>query len=400
MARPRSAAHPFQALYLLHYGFVWHAVRRFGVVPALTDDAVQDTFIAAYRRWGELAMPSAKAWLYGIARRVASNYRRADHRATRKRGALATAMSVAPPTTAPPEVVIHLDRFLEALAPVDRELFVLSEIEGMSGPEAANALELNVSTTYSRVQSLRRRFRESFADGDVVVQAARDQRPRATAHGWAILLPKLGIATTSAVKAAPILAWGLVAKVSAVAMPIAMAIGLSVTRSERAPVDVPVVAAAIEPVAAAAPAPAIVAVARPSIAAPEPVVLPATAPLEPTKPTVRAPARAPVAPAVPSLGRDNQLVRDASDRLRDGDAAGALALTDAHAREFPESGLADARAALRIEALCTQGKTAQARGEARMFARDHASSPVLARVERSCAGASVESADVGQATDR
>lgn len=396
MARPRSAAHPFQALYRRHYGFVWHAVRRFGVVPALTDDAVQDTFIAAYRRWDELAMPSAKAWLYGIARRVASNYRRADHRASRKRGALAVATTVTQTPATPPDVVLHLERFLDALPPVDRELFVLSEIEGMSGPEAANALELNVSTTYSRVQSLRRRFRESFADGDVVVRAAREERPRATAHGWALLVPQLGLATTSAT-AAPLLAWGLVAKVSAVALPVAMAIGLSVTRSERAP-QVPGAAPAIAEVAPPAPVPVVIASAQPTIAAPQAVPVPVVAPVQ--RPEVRSPTRAAATPVVPSLGRDNQLVRDASDRLRDGDAEGALAITDTHAREFPKSALADARAALRIEALCALGKTAQARGEARVLSVAHGNSPVLARVERSCAGASVESSDAGQATDR
>ncbi len=399
MARPRSAAHPFQALYRRHYGFVWHTVRRFGVVPALTDDAVQDTFIAAYRRWGELAMPSAKSWLYGIARRVASNYRRADHRATRKRGALAVATSVAPPVAAPPEVVVHLDRFLEGLPAVDRELFVLSEIEGMSGPEAANALELNVSTTYSRVQSLRRRFRESFADGDDVVRAAREQRPRATAHGWALLLPHLGVASTAA-KAAPLLAWGLVAKMSAVALPVAVAVGLSVTRSQPAP-TAPVTRAAIDASSAEAPAPR---VAPRPVAVVAPAALPPAAPapaFEPPAPAkVQSPVRTPTTPAAASLDRDNQLVRDAGDRLRDGDAAAALAITDAHAREFPKSALADARTALRIEALCALGKTAQAKGEARLFAREHASSLVLARIERSCAGTSVESDAAGQAKDR
>jgi len=420
MARSRPPAkHPFQALYRRHYGFVWHAVRRFGVVPALTDDAVQDTFITAYRRFDELALPSAKAWLYGIARRVASNYRRADHRSARKRSALALATASTPPTAPPPELVIVLERFLDGLAPVDRELFVLSEIEGMSGPEAASALALNVSTTYSRVQSLRRRFRESLAESDprAVVRAARDDRPRATAQGWALLLPELsgpaGLGLATVTKAAPLVAWGTIAKVAALALPVAVAIGLGVTRAESAPpakgasaateprADPPAElaardAAASSPAIAAAPvaaSPAPVA-ASPAIVAPPPAHAPAPAPM--AKPRAQGVART----EPPSLARDNQLIVDARDRLHDGDAAGALATTDAHAREFPTSPLADARTALRIEALCALGKAAQARGEAQVFARAHPSSLVLARIERSCAFTPVDSPAAGQAMDR
>jgi RNA polymerase sigma factor (sigma-70 family) len=402
MARARPPdTKPFQALYRRHYGFVWHAVRRFGVVPALTDDAVQDTFITAYRRFDEMAMPSAKAWLYGIARRVASNYRRADHRSARKRSALALAVASTPSKAAPPELVIVLERFLDSLAPVDRELFVLSEIEGMSGPEAASALALNVSTTYSRVQSLRRRFRESLAEADprVVVRAARDERPRATAHGWALLLPELGLAT--ATKVAPLVAWGTIAKVAALALPVAVAVGLGVTRAERAP-GPQAERAAIEPRADAAiesgaRATSALAIAS-AVPAPTPVIdVTEPAPVQTAKPR---PREARAVPDAPSLERHNQLLLDAADRLREGDAAAALAITDAHAREFPKSALADARAALRIEALCAQENVAQARGEAHLFVRAHPSSPVLARVERSCAGELVESPAAGQAIDR
>ena len=396
MARSRPAAtQPFQALYRRHYGFVWQAVRRFGVVPALTDDAVQDTFITAYRRFDEMAMPSAKAWLYGIARRVASNYRRADHRASRKRSALA--LTTVPASVPRPEAVIVLERFLESLTPIDRELFVLSEIEGMSGPEAASALALNVSTTYSRVQSLRRRFRESLVESDPreVVRAAKDDRPRATAQGWARLLPELGLA--SATKAAPLALWGTIAKVAALALPVAVAVGLGVTRSEAAPrpASAPAV---IESSARSAAEPAVVATPASAVAAaaPVPAALVEPLPVPTAKPRAREPERA----DAPSLSRHNQLIRDASEQLRNGDAAAALATTDVHAREFPDSAIADARTALRIEALCALGNTSQARGEARVFAREHASSVVVARIERSCVGTLVESSPSGQANGR
>ena len=45
----------FRALYETEYGFVWSAVRRFGVPTPLLEDAVQDTFIVAYRRRSSFA---------------------------------------------------------------------------------------------------------------------------------------------------------------------------------------------------------------------------------------------------------------------------------------------------------------------------------------------------------
>ena len=73
---PRSSTpREFRAFYRDHYGFVWAAVRRFGVPPAWVDDATQDAFVVAYRRHAELR-GSPRPWLYGIAFRVVSDYRR------------------------------------------------------------------------------------------------------------------------------------------------------------------------------------------------------------------------------------------------------------------------------------------------------------------------------------
>jgi RNA polymerase sigma-70 factor (ECF subfamily) len=364
-SRPASPPHPFQALYRLHYGFVWHAVHRFGVEPPLTDDAVQDTFVAAYRRFDEIAIPSAKSWLYGVARRVASNYRRADHRSERKRSAIAIAN--ASPSAQRPELLVELDRFLASLSAEDRELFMLSEIEGMSGPEAAQALTLNLSTTYSRVQSLRKRFRARLGEASPreVRRAARAERPRATAQGWALLWTKLGVATAR--KASPVVGVGVVTKLAAL---------------EHAPA---IAAASLgEPAAVRreAPTPAPTLPARHSLAS-------ASSALVPLPPAAASPTPA-------SLARQNQMLVDAAGHLRDGASEEALAIVDQHAAEFPDGPLADARTALRIEALCMAGKTAQARGEARVFLRAHPRSLVRARIERSCVGTVVDSEANGQ----
>ncbi len=404
--RPAAATPTMEGLYRAHYGFVWQAVRRFGVVPALTDDAVQDTFVTAFRRFDELAPPTAKAWLYGIARRVASNYRRADFRAVRRRAALAASTGKPTDTAASPEIVIVFDRFLRSLDPVDRELFVLSEIEGMTGPEAANALSLNTSTTYSRVQVLRRRFHEACIGREpvAVVAAVREQRPRATSHGWALLLPELGLpaasgATTLGTTTLGVTVFGKAAAIAFGVTVVAAAATVTirpaaaphgVATTEARPIDAPT------DVSSSAVAPA----SLPAPSAPPAIAVPGNAPaLAHARPSRAAPET--TSPrAATSIERDNQRMLDAKDALAAGDAAGALAITEEHGREFPRSALADARSALRIEALCALGKREQARGEARVFADARPGSPVTARIERSCAGPFVESPDPGQAQGR
>lgn len=399
--RPTTATRSIERLYRAHYGFVWQAVRRFGVVPPQTDDAVQDTFITAYRRYDEHAMPSAKAWLYGIARRIASNYRRADFRRVRRHAAVATSVSDPGERPASPEMIVVFDRFLAGLDPVDRELFVLSEIEGMTGPEAAHALALNTSTTYSRVQSLRRRFREAVAGREphAVIAVVRDEQPRATAQGWALLLPELGVraATTATVgstfvKAASV-AFGITIGATAASV---MQPAAPTPSSSRAIAEL-VAAPATDDVDRRG-ANVIEAASLPAIAPVEPAIAtPSVTPARASSPTVTRPAE----PArSDSIDRDTRLVEQAMAQLHAGAADEALATTVQHAREFPKSALADARSALRIEALCALDKGEQARGEARILLRDHPRSPVRARIERSCAAAIVDSSATGQSQPR
>ena len=67
----------FTRMFRAHYCFVRSVLRRFGVQPSALDDVTQEVFMTVYRRWGSLHAPGLeRSWLYGIARRHASNYRR------------------------------------------------------------------------------------------------------------------------------------------------------------------------------------------------------------------------------------------------------------------------------------------------------------------------------------
>lgn len=157
------------SLYRAHAGFVWRVVRRMGVPEAVAEDVVQEVFLVARRRLPDYEGRGAPtSWLYGIARGVTANYRRGQARAERRLRVVTGPRPAATPS--PEDVVGHADavalveRFLAGLDPDQREVFVLVDVEGLSGPEVAEALGLNLNVAYSRLRLARRKLRRFIAE--------------------------------------------------------------------------------------------------------------------------------------------------------------------------------------------------------------------------------------------
>ncbi len=385
---PRATLREFRALYTEHYGFVWAVIARFGIDAAHIDDAVQDTFVIAHRRFDH-GVRSPRAWLYGIARRVASNHRRSAARTRRKATALHGAHGDrgASPDR---ETVIAIDEFLAGLADGDRELFVLWEIEGMSGPEVAQALGVQLDAVYGRIQILRRRFQaQVVAAPGACTAILRRRRPRATHRGWLALAFQLG---------GPPLAWsaaiGSVVVRATWIVPLAITAAIGGSQLADAPqrmraraFEVPT-REIVEPTRIALTAAALPSFVTPSIAVPSSV-------------SPRARHRADTRARAPdSLARELAILAEADAELAAGHPDTALARLGGHAREFPNSALADVRAAVRIDALCRAGARAQARGEAAVATRSHRGSVVLARIARSCAREPPETPRAGHEDQR
>lgn len=145
---------------------------------------------------------------------------------------------------------------------------------------------------------------------------------------------------------------------------------------------------------AAQPASAVSVVAPPQTASPEPVPPTATAlataassasapsPAQPKAARAAAPSAQTAAPAKdPSLARERTLLDMARTALSRGDASGALASLDTHAREFPRSQLAPEREVLAIQALASTGRMPEARKRAAAFRTHFANSPLLPIVD-------------------
>jgi RNA polymerase sigma-70 factor, ECF subfamily len=157
-----EAAADFGALYDEHFDFVWRCLCRMGVDPSWAEDAAQDTFVVVHRRLHDLLPHASRtAFLYGIALRVARDYRRR----ARRKGAETlneegTISKDAGPfdQTAAAEAARLMERFLATLDEDKRAVFALVELEGMTAPEVSQALGVRINTVYSRLRVGRDRF--------------------------------------------------------------------------------------------------------------------------------------------------------------------------------------------------------------------------------------------------
>lgn len=150
-----------------YFDLVWRTLRRLGVVDSALDDGAQQVFIVATRKLATIEASGERAYLVGIAVRVASDSRRTWRR--RREVAEDDAREPIDPQLSPEELVDQkrarelLDRVLQAM-PMDlRAAFTMFEIEGMTAPEIATALEIPLGTVSSRLRRAREAFREQVA---------------------------------------------------------------------------------------------------------------------------------------------------------------------------------------------------------------------------------------------
>ncbi len=130
------------------------------------DDALQEVFLVVHRRIAQYEDRGLmRAWLFSISRQVSSHYHRGAKRAEdRHRGLVIS-------TTAPDleEVVARreaeqlVSTFLEGLEEPQRLVFFLADIEGLTAPEIASALDVNLNTVYGRLRQARKRFEQLVA---------------------------------------------------------------------------------------------------------------------------------------------------------------------------------------------------------------------------------------------
>lgn len=141
--------------------YVWNTLRRLGIPTRDLEDVSHEVFVVVHRQLqGFDASRPLRPWLFGIAYRCASSFRR---RAGYRREALGVEGPGEPTATAPlPDE--HMEReqrralvwkALDTL-PLDRRaVVVLHDFEGATAGDIAASLEIPVRTVYSRLRVAR-----------------------------------------------------------------------------------------------------------------------------------------------------------------------------------------------------------------------------------------------------
>ncbi len=395
----------FQRLYESHFRLVWSVIRSSGVPSEQCEDVAQEVWIQVHRLLHRLRDDaSEQAWLVSIARKRVLQHHRTRHRRQRRESAWGeTAATECTGEQARVEAQSVVGRMLGRMKEEQRLAFVLVHGYGLTGEEVAAAVGDSVNTVYSRLRLARRHVRR-------VADAAELEERRVAktlwSHGpprqtqrrmWGVLLVRLDFGSLRT----PWLGVGL--------KPIATTLGIAATslvllRSVVAPAASP-----SSPEPPPAPATAATPVVHSPADAPEPAAATSAAP-EPTTTAVDEPRSPATRPARRSahirpepaddrpestLAAEAALLKDAKQALDRRAPAEALALLDEHARRFPAGELQDVRRGARVRALCALGRSAQARGEARMMAEHRQGSVVAHGVQDVCTGSPSASATSG-----
>jgi RNA polymerase sigma-70 factor (ECF subfamily) len=159
----------FEQIYRAHHDFVWRTLCRMGVNERDAPDASQKVFLIAHRNLPLFQGQSTlKTWLCGIALRVAADYRRS---AVSRREVLVAEIPGDASSDADQhrkledrERIASLDAILSGLSLEQRKVFVLFELEELSGEEIAELLGVPEGTVRSRLRLARRAFSKLLAD--------------------------------------------------------------------------------------------------------------------------------------------------------------------------------------------------------------------------------------------
>jgi RNA polymerase sigma-70 factor, ECF subfamily len=152
-----------EQIYDAELDYVWHTLRRLGVADADLADICHEVFLIVHRRLGDYdPLRPIRPWLFGIAMRVAKDYRRS---ARYRRERL---------DPSPPEPIDQggnartrlldqerRDLVARALATLDfdqRVVFVLHELEERTMPEIVDLVDAPLNTLYSRLRLARKAF--------------------------------------------------------------------------------------------------------------------------------------------------------------------------------------------------------------------------------------------------
>lgn len=131
------------------------------------EDAAAEVFTIAWRRWSD-RRGEALPWLYGIARKVAANHRRAEGRAellSQRVGEVASQSALGRQASAEDAVLARTDAVaaLGALSDSDREALLLVSWDGLDAASAARVMGRSKAAFAVQLHRSRKKLERALA---------------------------------------------------------------------------------------------------------------------------------------------------------------------------------------------------------------------------------------------
>lgn len=149
----------FEVIYVAHYSDILAYIRRRTDSHDDAADALAETFTTAWRRLDDLPQgPDARLWLFGVARRVLANGRRAESRRGELVERLGRQLAGWAEHTEAGESLAGVREAFARLSPDDRELLSLAGWEGLGSDEIATVLGCSRANARLRLHRARKRL--------------------------------------------------------------------------------------------------------------------------------------------------------------------------------------------------------------------------------------------------
>jgi RNA polymerase sigma-70 factor (ECF subfamily) len=160
LAGDRSAQRSFYERYA---PFVLRTARRLGMPPEEAEDVAQEVFTIAFHKLDQFSQGEISTWLYRICSRRVHHH----HQARRVRQTFARLIGASPAPELPQsqdravflrDAERRMSEILSRMNAKKREVFVLFEIEELSGEAIAERVGCPLDTVWSRLFHARREF--------------------------------------------------------------------------------------------------------------------------------------------------------------------------------------------------------------------------------------------------
>ncbi len=156
---PADRPPDFTEIYRSELAYVWKTLRRLGAPPPDLEDLAHDVFVVVHRHLGEYdPTRPLRPWLFGIALRVVSDYRRLGRNQRELLGERGEPVDAAPTPHERLEDREARELLMKALAILSleqRAVFVMHELDEVPVPEIAGTLAIPLNTAYSRLRLAR-----------------------------------------------------------------------------------------------------------------------------------------------------------------------------------------------------------------------------------------------------